>query len=190
MEACWNINFENRWYMRHAQCTYYIIGPSLRSQQRSLESQRSIGSWSIPCMQSQQSNKPVTIQAFLYDLFIIYNCPSIIMSDQGREFINKVISNMREAWYWSANIFCLPPSNERSIDERFNQTLIRSLQKVVETEEEWNLCINCSVCLQNFQTGLKEIHSLWASVYGRKPCLPIELETAPTQLKVCEGSGI
>lgn len=76
---------------------------------------------------------------FLFDVFCRHGWPKIIQSDQGREFINSVNSYL----FKSTNIkHCIssayhPQTN--GLDERFNQTLLNTLKKVVDSnEKEWD----------------------------------------------------
>ncbi len=128
-----------------------------------------------------------SVADFLYDLVIIHSCPSIIMSDQGREFINKVISNLCEKLHIDQRISSAYHPQTNGLDERFNQTLIRSLQKVVETEEEWDLCIKPVLFAYRTSKQASSKYTPFELLYGRKPCLPIELETAPTAQSEEEG---
>ena len=54
-----------------------------------------------------------------------------IVAPQSLEFINKVISNLCEKLHIDQRISSAYHPQTNGLDERFNQTLIRSLQKVV-----------------------------------------------------------
>ena len=76
-----------------------------------------------------------------------------IVAPQSLEFINKVISNLCEKLHIDQRISSAYHPQTNGLDERFNQTLIRSLQKVV------GICVSSLFCL----------HSLRASVWSQPP---------------------
>ncbi len=91
------------------------------------------------------------------------------MCDQGREFINIVISHLCEKLHIDQRISCAYHPQTNGLDERFNQTLIRSLQKVVETEEEWDLCIKPVLFAYRTSKQASSKYTPFELLCGRKP---------------------
>ena len=86
-----------------------------------------------------QSKCAEGVADFLFQVFCRHGWPKIVQSDQGREFINEV----NDCLFKSTNLkHCVstayhPQTN--GLDERFNQTLMNTLKKVVDaSEDEWD----------------------------------------------------
>ena len=87
-----------------------------------------------------QSKCAEGVADFLFQVFCRHGWPKIVQSDQGREFINEV----NDCLFKSTNLkHCVstayhPQTN--GLDERFNQTLMNTLKKVVvASEDEWDI---------------------------------------------------
>jgi len=68
-----------------------------------------------------------------------YGCTNVLISDQGREFVNKVNKNLLIRLKTDHRISSAYHPQTNGLVERFNQTLQRSLVKVVnENQDDWD----------------------------------------------------
>ncbi len=88
-----------------------------------------------------------SVADFLYDLVIIHSCPSIIMSDQGREFVNKVILNLCEKLHIDQRISSAYHPQTNGLDERFNQTHWFGHCRRWSRQKKNGICVSRLFCL-------------------------------------------
>ena len=72
----------------------------------------------------------------MYALIIRYGAPKIIISDQGREFVNTVCKKLFKLTNVHHNISSAYHPQTNGLIERYNQTLQRSLIKLVNAEQD------------------------------------------------------
>ena len=85
----------------------------------------------------------VCIAHFLISLFCSHGWPEIIQSDQGREFVNEVLKILFELTGIEHRISSAYHPQTNGLDERMNQTLVRSLIKLTSTcQEQWDIYID------------------------------------------------
>ena len=103
----------------------------------------------------------VGIAEFVYDLVTRYGVAEIVMSDQGREFVNEVNQNLFQLCGTDHRIY--PQTN--SLDERMNLTLKGALVKFVnENQDDWDVHIKS--CLSNKQKRFYQLYAFWADVWS------------------------
>ena len=75
---------------------------------------------------------------FLYSIFCHHGIPSKVQSDQGREFINSLNDDLFQSTGVKHIVSTAYHPQTNGLDERFNQTLQRSLLKMIEeNEDQW-----------------------------------------------------
>ena len=80
---------------------------------------------------------------FLYGLSYRYGCPKSIISDQGREFVNKINQELFRLTNTHHKVTSAYHPQSNGLVERFNQTLQRMLVKQVNLEQnDWDLHID------------------------------------------------
>ena len=86
----------------------------------------------LPITSRNATKEAKHVAAFLYKMILQHGCPQEIVSDQGREFCNKLVDSLEELTGFKHKItsVCNPQSNW--LDEHFNQTLKAQLQKLVK----------------------------------------------------------
>lgn len=80
------------------------------------------------------------VAEFLYDLITRYRVAEIVMSDQGREFINKVNQELFLLCGTDHRISSAYHPQTNGLDERMNQILKGSLVKFVTTTKTTAMC--------------------------------------------------
>lgn len=132
------------------------------------------------------SKTAVEVAQFLAGLFFRHGLPAIIMSDQGREFVNRLhdelflVSGVRHMVSTAYH----PQTN--GLIEKFNQTLQRSLLKMVgENQDEWYKYLDSVVFAYNSSMQSSTKYSPFFLLYGRDPRLPVDLLTKPEGCAKC-----
>ena len=79
------------------------------------------------------------VAGFLYHIILRHGCLQEIISDQGREFCNKLVDSLEEVTGFRHKITSAYHPQSNGLDEQFNQTLKRQLQKLVNNhQDDWN----------------------------------------------------
>ncbi len=76
------------------------------------------------------------IANFLFKLITRHGSPAIIQSDQGREFVNEVNKHLFELTGVEHRISAAHHHQTNGLDERFNQTLVNALTKMIDRKPE------------------------------------------------------
>ena len=93
---------------------------------------------------------PVGVADFLYDLITRYGVAEIVMSDQGREFVNRVNEELFNLCGTDHRISSAYHPQSNGLDERMNQTLTRALVKFVnENQNDWDVHIKSILFAQD-----------------------------------------
>ena len=86
------------------------------------------------------------VAKFLFDVICRHGSPAIIQSDQGREFVNSINNNLFQLTGVEHKMSAAYHPQTNGLDERFNQTLVNTLTKMVDgKEEEWDSFINAAL---------------------------------------------
>ena len=83
---------------------------------------------------------------FLYDLITRYGVAEIVMSDQGREFVNRVNEELFQLCGTDHRISSAYHPQSNGLDERLNQTLTRALVKFVNDNQHDGMCTSSPLC--------------------------------------------
>ena len=80
---------------------------------------------------------------FTLDDLIRYGCTKIVISDQGREFVNRVSQELFEMTKTEHRISTAYHPQTNGLVERYNQTIQRALLKLVRKEQDdWDQYID------------------------------------------------
>jgi hypothetical protein len=84
--------------------------------------------------------KAETIASSLYKIFLIMGFPAIYSSDQGREFVNSVMSSLIEKTNAVHRISTAYHPQTNGLVERFNQTIQQMILKICnEDQNDWDI---------------------------------------------------
>ena len=124
-----------------------------------------------------------------------FGCPEVVITDQGREFVNDLSSKLYQmtntehritsAYHpqvskhpcFRENYHCMCLLQTNGLTERFNQTLTRCLAKLsCEDHSNWDTQIDTALMgyIASFQSSIK--HSPYYMLYQKEMQLPIDAE--------------
>jgi len=99
------------------------------------------------------------------------------MSDQGREFVNKVNQELFKLCGTDHRISSAYHSQTNGLDERMNQTLTTALVKFVnENQDDWDVHIKSVLFAYRTSKNDSTKFTPFQLMFGRAPVLPIEME--------------
>ena len=126
------------------------------------------------------------VVAFLYKMILRHGCPQEIVSDQRREFCNKLVDSLEELTGFKHKITSAYHSQSNGLDEHFDQTLKAQLQKLVNThQDDWDNLLDSILLAYRSSRHNSTKCSPFLLMYGREARLPIDLTR--TQ---CEGDCV
>ena len=115
-----------------------------------------------------------TAQALFNDFFCKYGIPSVILSDQGTHFQNKLMENLQKLIGYNHIYSTAYHPQTNGIIERFNATFIPQISKLQDTQaNNWDEYLQAVVFAYN--SGVHKItkFSPYELLFGRTPRLPI-----------------
>ena len=116
------------------------------------------------------------IASFLYKMILCHGCPQEIVSDQVREFCNKLVDALKDLTGFKHKITSAYHPQSNGLDERFNQTLKYQLQKLVnEHQNDWDELVNNVLFAYRSSRHDSTKSSPFLLMYGREARLPIDL---------------
>ena len=114
---------------------------------------------------------------FLYDLITRYRVAEIVMSDQGREFVNRVNEELFQLCGTDHRISSAYHPQSNGLDERLNQTLTRALVKFVnDNQDDWDAHIKSILFAYRTSKNDSTKFTPFELMFGRASVLPIEME--------------
>ena len=114
---------------------------------------------------------------FLYDLITRCGVAEIVMSDQGREFVNRVDGKLLKLCGSDHRISSAYHPRSDSLDERLNLTLTRALVKFVnDNQDDWDAHIKSILFTHRTSKNDSTKFTPFELMFGRAPVLPIEVE--------------
>ena len=76
---------------------------------------------------------------FLFQLLFVLGLPSVITTDQGREFQNEVNAALMTTFGIKHRLTMVYKPQANGLDERYNQTLLNSLSKFAQNvQSKWD----------------------------------------------------
>ena len=116
------------------------------------------------------------VAGFLYSLFCRHGVPKRIQSDQGREFVNSLTNHLFKLTGVHHIISTAYHPQTNGLDERFNQTLQRTLLKMIDdNQNEWDKFLDSVLFAYRTSKQASTKFSPFFLLYGREPILPVDL---------------
>ncbi|XP_074603951.1 uncharacterized protein LOC141857357 [Brevipalpus obovatus] len=108
-----------------------------------------------------------------------HGCPSIIMSDQGTNFLSWLVQNVAKFMgsKWKVASAYHPQTN--GLTEKTNQTLINMLTHYTKDQSKWYLALPLIQFAYNTSINSSTKASPFYLLYGRHPTLPIDIKLKP-----------
>jgi transposase InsO family protein len=79
---------------------------------------------------------------FVFDTISTFGCMETIITDQGREFVNSMNDKLCDLLDIKHKLTSPYHPQANGLDERFNQTLKRALEKLVNTRQnDWDVLL-------------------------------------------------
>lgn len=124
-----------------------------------------------------QSKCAEGVADFLFQVFCRHGWPKIIQSDQGREFINKVNDHLFQSTDLKHCVSSAYHPQTNGLDERFNQTLINTLKKVVDaSKDEWDKHIPAALYAYRISKQASSKFTPFFLIYNRNPRKAVSFE--------------
>ena len=109
-------------------------------------------------------------------LFYIVGLPSVITTDQGKEFKNALNKEMMEEFGIKHRLTTAYHPQANGLDERFNQTLVNSLSKYAqECRESWDENLQEVVYGYNTSVQASTKFTPFEAMFGRVAVLPVDI---------------
>ena len=130
-----------------------------------------------PEAEALKDKSAASVTGFVFRLMRRHGCPTIRISDQGREFVNAFDTEFCKLTGVDHCISLAHHPQTNGQDERFNQTLQRNLRKMVtEDQNDWDKYIDS--VLFAYRTSSQDSSKYTPSFsYGRQNILPIDILT-------------
>ena len=114
---------------------------------------------------------------FLYVLITRYRVAEIVMSDQGREFFNRVNEELFKLCGMDHRIISAYHPQSNGLDEQMNQTLTRAIVKFVnDIHDDWDVHLKSILFAYRTSKNDSTKFTPFELMFGRAPVLPIEIE--------------
>ncbi|CAF1061840.1 unnamed protein product [Brachionus calyciflorus] len=122
---------------------------------------------------------------FIQEIVTRHSAPGKLLSDQGRQFMSKLIKEICE--YMKTNKLSTTPYHPKTngLTERFNKTLCQILASYSnEHQSDWDEYINVALFAYRVSQQEKTLKTPFEVLYGRTPRLPTEVDkNADIQVK-------
>ena len=132
-----------------------------------------------PEAEALQNKTAASVAEFVFKLICRHGCPTIRISDQGREFVNAMDTELCKLTGVDHRIGSAYHPQTNGQDERFNQTLQRSLRKMVnEDQNDWDKYIDSVLFAYRTSKQDSSKYTPFYLMYGRQATLPIDIVTS------------
>ena len=113
--------------------------------------------------------------ASIFQLFFIMGLPSVMTTDQGREFHNRVNEELMKVFGIQHRLTTAYHPQANGLDERLNQTLTNSLAKFEQDNREtWDESLQEVVYAYNTAVQESTKHTPFEAMFGRVARLPVD----------------
>ncbi|KAI6660178.1 Gag-pol fusion protein [Oopsacas minuta] len=125
------------------------------------------------------------VALFLYKTMCRFGCTQVVISDQGREFVNKVNQELFDLTKTTHRISTAYHPQTNGLVERFNQTIQRALLKlVIKEQDNWDMYIDGVLFAYRTSVQKTTKKSPFEIMYLREAILPIEMDFMPEYLNI------
>ena len=118
----------------------------------------------------------VEVANFLFGLFCHHGWPKILSCDQGREFVNAVSHCLFDMTKVEQRISSAYHPQTNGLDERTNQTLVKSLIKLTSSQVDWDLNIDAALYAYRISRQDSSGYSPFFHLYNRQPRKAIDYQ--------------
>ncbi|KAJ8353674.1 hypothetical protein SKAU_G00212410 [Synaphobranchus kaupii] len=172
------------WYMIGVD----LIGPfkaSSKGNRYCLTATDFFTKW-VEAIPIKEKTAVATSQA-LMDMFYTHGAPEVVLTDQGREFWNKVNQTLFENFGVKHRITSAYHPQTNGLDERTNQTLKRAIGKTLDGHQErWEDKLKEIVFAHNSCVHASTRYSPYRLMYGREPRLLSEITGDLPEVEVAD----
>ena len=120
------------------------------------------------------------LQTLFLQVMCRMGCPEILITDQGREFVNTLSDELYRITNTKHRITSAYHPQTNGLTERFNQTLSRCLSKVVdESQSDWDEKIDTVLMGYRASWQASTKCSPYFMLYQKNMRLPIDNEVMP-----------
>ena len=121
----------------------------------------------------------------LIDIFTLIGAPSVLQSDNGREFSNQIVSNLKEYWPQLQIVHGKPPhSQSQGSVERANQDVENMFTTWMQDEKNshWSIGLRFVQLMKNraYHSGIKM--SPYGALFGSKVKLALNTSNLPQEV--------
>lgn len=121
------------------------------------------------------------VHSFLMKLFYRFGACSVLLHDQGREFNNSKVNDLCETLNVQVAMTSAYHPQTNGLTERFNQTLVTSLCKVVnEQADDWDIHLDAVAFAYRTKQQASTKMSPFQLMYGVQARLPVDLQDQST----------
>lgn len=138
-------------------------------------------------MKNQKASSVANI--FVKDVLLEYGCPQRVLTDQGRNFVSNLVSDICKLFEIDQLRTTAYHPQTDGLVERFNKTMVDMLcSYVVESPETWNDYLPYITAAYNTSTHSSLKYSPYYLLYGRDANLATSL-LPPSKIRVIRDSG-
>ena len=122
------------------------------------------------------SKEATCVASFLLEVFCRHGWPKIVLSDQGREFVNQINSCLFERTGVQHCVSSAYHPQTNGLDERLNQTLVTTIKKVVDAcSNDWDEHISAALYAYRISKQASSKFSPFFLMYNRQPRKAVSL---------------
>ncbi len=137
------------------------------------------------CLRALKTKTAAEVAYNVIDLFCLFGAPSVLQSDNGREFVNSIIDELKVMWPQLSIVHGKPRhSQSQGSVERANQDVEGMIQAWMADNEsnQWGEGLRFVQMQKNnsYHQGIKQ--SPFEAMFGRKMLLGINVSVLPTSV--------
>lgn len=124
-----------------------------------------------------QTKSAEGVANFLFNTFCRHGWPKIVQSDQGREFVNEINTRLFQLTDVKQCVSSAYHPQTNGLDERFNQTLINTLKKVIDaSKEDWDEHLPAALYAYRISKQASSKFTPFFLMYNRNPRKAVSFE--------------
>jgi len=127
-------------------------------------------------------NKPTDVELahiFVKDVVCRHGCPRVVMSDQGGEFVNRVMDEVCKILHIDRHISAAYHPKSHGQVENFNKQIRDGLATTCATWDDWDEVLPLVLFAMRINVGGSTKESPFFLMYGRDPLLPDDIHVRP-----------
>jgi hypothetical protein len=124
-----------------------------------------------------------TVTAIMKHWIGRHGCMHTIVSDQGKEFVNKIMAELCGKLHIGHQTTSAMHPQSNGLVERTNRTILSYLRKHLEGSNDWVSQLSALQFSLNTAVHSSTGHSPFQLVYGRRPVIPLSLQDPDSHSK-------